>query len=105
MSTPIRGATTAYSTLCNKRPASDFARITRGTKKPRLVTTSARAVSRLAIDSGLDRSGIDKSSVSCGTQLREDTIGTPFTSLDGNASLTSPGTTLECWQVSSPLVT
>ena len=32
--------------------------------------------------------------MSCGTQLCEDTYGTPFTSLDVNASLTSPGTTL-----------
>ena len=40
-------------------------------------------------DSGLDKSGVDSTNVSCGPALKEDSFGTPMTFTDGNVSLNS----------------
>ena len=40
-------------------------------------------------DSGLDKSGVDPTNVSCGPALKEDSFGTPMTFTDGNVTLNS----------------
>ena len=91
-STPIRGNISAFSALGIKRPAADFARIGKQAKKKRLLVPNHRPTINVINDSGLDKTGVDSTNMSCGTKLREDSYGssTLFRSLDGNTTITSP---------------
>ena len=96
LSTPIhRPSMSLFNFLGKKRPKEDF--LKSDAKKMKLAS-SLPAVSRpLGLrllnrsDSGLDKSGIDKTRVPCGTRLAGDTSTdenfSPMKSLDGNVSL------------------
>ena len=94
VSTPMQGAS-VFSALGVKRPASAFAKVSKAVKKPRLLvpasvqTVSNSVGSKQHNDSGLDRSGVDPTNVSCGPALKEDSFGTPMTFTDGNVTLNS----------------
>ena len=77
-----------------KRPSSDFAKAPNPPKKPKLVATSSKQLllrvqgSSRPNDSGLDKTGIDKTNLSCGPNLNEDSFA--LAQEDGNVSWISP---------------
>ena len=100
VSTPVLPRMSAFTSLCVKRPAVDFVKAGRQ-KKQRLQIPPSRSTPAPAAlqsllrfppplnDSGLDKSGIDASSMSCGSKLWDESFATPLAQEDGNFSLLS----------------
>ena len=84
-----------FSFLGVKRPMSAFEKVS--AKKPRLMSPTVRLVAARGNppidkeDSGLDNSGVDSSTASCGRFLRDDSssfdFSTPMQAFDGNISV------------------